>query len=430
MKGKIKNFFILLLQRLWITFELFNRNGMMNHASACAYGFLLSAAPALLFITFVVSRFLSASPELAEAMMEQMAPLFGVFEAGNIDMGFLNSANFGVAGLVSVITILWITRFCAISVQRGLGVVFPGPRSVIRNNAVVLGLGLFAMFVILITLLGLRLAVNFYNSSGLSFLRISAPVFILSTRIILLLALALMALAAYRFFPANPPKVKNIIPGVLACIVFFWIFTSAFSLLINPDSYNIIYGTLGRLFLFLVNVYFFFVFFFFGAQLIQALGISDALLFARFRQVHSKRKPPKSILDRAFAVLPGPLKKYTAFFKNGDSVFAMHSQGKEVYYILSGKAAVYMDIECNHKVAVIDEANFFGEEASLTPDDKSGRVASIKAETDLSVLILPPALFNVILQIDPNTDKNIIRNLAENLKYVNQKINPATPEKM
>ena len=421
-REKIKDFFLLLLQRLLITLQLFNQNGLMNHAAACSYGFLLSAAPALLFIAFVVSQALSASPELAEVMLGQLGALFGIFEAGNLIENFLSSSNSGLAGLVSVVSIFWTARLCALSVQRGLGVVFPGPRSVLRDNAVTLGLGLFAMFVIFITLLGLRFAVGLYNSTGFSSLSIFAPVLILSARIFLMLALALMALAAYRFFPANPPKVKTIIPGVLACIIFFRIFTAAFSLIINPDRYNLLYGTLGRLFLFLVNVYFFFVFFFFGAQLIHALSVSEALLFARFRQVHSMSLPSKSLFDRAFAALPGSLKKYVSFFKKDDTVFAMHSQGHEVYYILSGKAGVYLDSEGRSKVAVVDEMNFFGEMSSFASDSKGGRAASIKAETDLSVLVLPPALFHAILQVDPNTDKSLIKTLSEHLKSANQQI--------
>ena len=92
---RIKDFFLLLLQRLWITFELFNRNGLTNHAGACAYGFLLSAAPALLFLSFVVSHALSASPELVEALLEQLGHLFGIVGAKDIVDNFLSVADSG-----------------------------------------------------------------------------------------------------------------------------------------------------------------------------------------------------------------------------------------------------------------------------------------------------------------------------------------------
>jgi len=415
-----KNFFLLLLQRLLLTIELFNKNGMMNHAAACAYGFLLSAAPALLFISFIIFSVLS--PELVESIIDQMGSILSVFNAGNLIDNFLNTTNtknFGLTGLISIITIFWTTRLCALSIQRGLGVIFPGTRSIIKNNAATLGLGLFAMFVIVIALIVFRGVFAFINTIDFLPGGISEPVLILSSRVIFLFCLALLTMTAYRFFPANPPKLKRIITGALVCIIFVQIFTSVFALLINPDRYNLLYGTLGRLFLFLINIYFFFVFFFFGAQLIQVLDISDALLFIRLKQIHSKQNPKKSLADKIFSVLTKPLKKYNVFFKNGDTVFSLHSQGQEVYYILSGKVGVYLDNKFRNRVAYIDEHNFFGEMAVITHD---GRAASIKAETDLSVLILPPDLFRVILQLDPNTDQNIIKTLSEQLKSINQKI--------
>ena len=416
---KLKNPFLLLLQRLLITFELFNRNGLTNHAAACAYGFLLSAAPALLFVAFFISRVLSASPELTEGLFRQISSLFSVFNVSDLIDNFLSSTNSGLAGLISVITMFWTARLCALSAQRGLGVIFPGSRSVFKQNAVTLGLGILTIIFIFTILLGFRLVLNLYQS--LEFLSTGAfpPIMTHLIQLLFLVLLALLALAAYRFAPANPPKLKNIIPGVLACILFYRIFTAVFAFIIDPGRYNLLYGTLGRLFLFLVNVYFFFTFFFFGAQLIQMLDISDALLFTRFRKVHSKRIAPSSLVDKIFASLPGPLNKYSVLYKKGDFVFSKGSQGKETYYVLSGEAGVYLDDKCQNRIALIDETHFFGEMAFIASE---GRAASIKAETDLSVLSLPPELFHIILQIDPDTDQSLIRMLSDRLKTANQQV--------
>jgi CRP-like cAMP-binding protein len=136
------------------------------------------------------------------------------------------------------------------------------------------------------------------------------------------------------------------------------------------------------------------------------LDFSDALLFARFRRSHSKPVPDKNLIDRLFAVPPRPLKKYMAFFKKDDSVFTPRDQRQDVYYILSGRAGVYLDNEGLKRTAIIEEGRFFGEMASITSEDY--RAVSIKAETDLSVIILPPELFRVILQIDPDTDATVL----------------------
>jgi membrane protein len=414
--GKNRKIFLILAQRLLITFELFNRNGLMNHAAACAYGFLLSAAPALLFIAFIVLSSLSASPELAEGLLLQIGNFFSVFNVSGIVSNFLNSSNSGLAGFISIIMLFWTARLCVLSAQRGLGVIFPGPRSVIRDNAVMLGLGFLAMLIIFTIMLGSFLVKSFFNSSVLN-TSAAIPLF---TRFFSFFSIALLAFAAYRLVPAKPPKIKYIISGVLTCVILFQIFSEAFTLLINPNRYNLIYGTLGRLFLFLIKVYFFFAFFFFGAQMIHVLENSDALLFSRFRQFNSKRIPSKALAEKLFAVLPESLKKYSGFYKEGEFVFTKGSSGREAYYILSGKAGVYLDQKCRNRIAFIDEKHFFGEMAYISPEEK--RAASIKAETELSVLVLPPSLFRDILKFDPDTDRNIIRALSKRLKSVNEQI--------
>jgi membrane protein len=414
-----KNFVLLILQRLWLTFELFNKNGLMNHAAACAYGFLLSAAPALLFISFIVSRILSVSPEVLESMLGQIDLLFGVFDAKSLIINFLSFSNSGLAGLISVLVIFWTTRLCALSIQRGLGVVFSGTRSVIKDNAITFGIGLFAMFIIIIALIGMRTAIIFFNSFEFVSKTAIAPFLDFAARAFFMFSLALLAMAAYRFYPKRRQRFKYILVGALVCIIFYRIFAAGFALIINPNRYNLLYGTLGRLFLFLVNIYFFFVFFFFGGQLINILSLSDAMLFIRLRQVYSKGKQSDTYFDKLYATLTKPLKKYYAFYKEGDPVFSINSHGKEVYYILSGKAGVYLDKEFKNKISIINEHNFFGEMASITSDE---RAASIKAETDLSVLILPPGLFREILHLDPNIDQSLIKILSQQLKFVNQQM--------
>jgi len=410
------------MQRFWLTFELFNKNGLMNHAAASAYGFLLSAAPALLFISFIASYFLTVSSEFVDSMLGQIEPLFGVFDVKHFIINFFNSGGSGIsgiAGLISVITIFWTTRLCMLSIQRGLGVVFPGASSVLKNNIVTLVLGLAAMIIILITVIGLRAAIMLLNSIDSAPQSDIAPIINISIRFFFMFSLAILSMSAYRFFPAKHPKFKNIIYGALACIIFYQIFATGFTLLINPDRYDLIYGTLGRLFLFLMNIYFFFVFFFFGGQLINVLDFSDALLFIRLREVYSKGMPAKQVLDKLFATLTKPLKKYYEFYKKDETVFEIKSHGQEVYYVISGKAGAYLDNEYKNRISLINETNFFGEMASITSDQ---RAASIKAETDLEVLKLPPDIFKTILHLDPNIDQSLIKNLSIQLKSINQKI--------
>ena len=317
--GKIRGWFLLTLQRLWITFELFQKNGLTNHASAGAYGFLLSAAPVLLIISFFISRLMANSPELAAAMFRGLGFLSKAFNARDFITNFLSSANPGFAGIISVIPLFWTARLCALSLQRGLGVIFPPSRSnPVRSTLVTLGLGFLIILLIFAMLLGAILVRYFLSSLQSTFAESPSRNFrLLLVRAFYLLCLALMVLVSYRIVPMDHPKWKFVIPGVLACMIFHQLFSAGFSLIVRPDRYNELYGALGNLFLLLVNVYFFFTFFLFGAQLIMVQGFSDALLFIRFRKLKLKGTKPVLPWDRLFASLPAALEKYSDFSKAG-----------------------------------------------------------------------------------------------------------------
>ena len=418
----MKKRFLLTLQRIWITFELFGKNGLANHAAAGAYGFLLSAAPVLLIISFFISNILAGSPALAAAMLEHITFLPDFFNVQEFVGGFLGAANPGLGGLVSVIPLFWTARLCALSLRRGLGVIFMGKSSnPVKSTALTLGLALIIILFIFIMLLGSKPALDFFDSINLGFAAfLRSIVLLIPGWALFLVCLGFAALLFYRIGPDNPPKWKDIIPGALACMIFYGVFSAGFSLIINPDRYNLLYGALGMLFLFLVNVYFFFMFFLFGAQMIMVQAASEALLFIRFRQLHGRPAgtPGFMLLDKLFSSPPWPLEKYIREYKEQDLIFRKGSMEDEVYYLLSGKAGVYLDDECRNRIAFINEANFFGEMEFAVSD---GRTASIKAETDLSAMLLPRELFRSILQIDPDTDRNVILGLSERLRSNNKR---------
>ena len=435
---KIKKRLLLIIQQFWLSFEFFGKNGLANHAAAGAYGFLLSSAPVLLVISFFITNILLRSPELAIGMFEQINFLSEFLNPGEFLQDFLGSANPGFAGIISLIPVFWATRLCAQSMQRGLGVIFPEKKiqsdqnSVSRQRStsifgpfrgavVTFGLGFLIITFIFVMLLGSTLALDFFGAMDFPLAAsLYSIIYVLSAGDLSLAFLFLLVLVSYRFVPVNHPKWKNVIPGALTCMVFYVLFILIFSLIISPDRYNLLYGALGSLFLFLLNVYFFFYFFLFGASFIMVQGASNALLFIRFRQHHNKDLSSKrKLLDNLFASVPWPLEKYISEFKEGDLVFARGSMDREVYYVLTGKAGVYLDDECLQRIAFIEEKHFFGELEFVVEE---GRSASIKAETDLLVIVLPRVLYRQILQIDPDTDRSIIQGLSERLKSSNMRV--------
>ena len=451
MGKRIKNFILLLLQRLWITMELFSKNGLVNHAAAGAFGLLFAAAPALLFISFFVYRAFAAYPELTVGLFQSNSFLSGVINLSDLINNYLNYSGPGLAGIISAVAILWTVFICALSIQRGLLVIFSRSRSKpIRKSAMTLVLAFIIILFIFISLLGSRLAVYFHNFIGFSlFGPFSSTILALPVRIISIVYLPLMTLVAYRFVPPVPPKMKHIIPGVAICIILYQIFSTGFSLIIGPDRYNLLYGTLGRLFLFLINIYFFFWFFFYGAQMIMTLHHSDVLLFIRFRYAYNKKitdefsgkerlpgnffnlvkslpRLSMAVKETLFRNIPEPLKKYLRTYREGATVFQKGSKGHSVYYVISGDAGVYLDSELQNRITTVKPGYFFGITEIITPE---GRANSLKAETDLTVMKLPSGLFYSILKMDPDTDQNIMKTLSERIKTLNKRVMGTSPRK-
>ncbi|WP_461257643.1 cyclic nucleotide-binding domain-containing protein, partial [Treponema sp. R80B11-R83G3] len=70
-------------------------------------------------------------------------------------------------------------------------------------------------------------------------------------------------------------------------------------------------------------------------------------------------------------------------------------------------------------VAQIKQGKFFGEMGSLL---SGGRSATIKAHSDLQVLMIPFLLFQDVLKYSSDADQKVIEMLSERLRDVNEKL--------
>jgi membrane protein len=407
---------------LWIAVDLYGANGLSNHAAAGAYGFLLSAAPAMLIISFFISHAITSSPEAAAAFFQQSGILEESFDIVSLIETFLASSRPGITGIISAVSILWAARICALSIQRGIGVIFPDTRKIkpLRMLVTALLLELLIIIFIFTTVLGSNIAMVIYNALGFLPRDISYSGYLdFTARAVPFVVLGIMTFAAYMLAPSPRPTVSEAVRGVLFCVILYGIFSFGFALIINPARYNLLYGALGQLLLFLVNVYFFFTFFFFGAQITHVLHSFDALFFIRFRYYHADKQNSGKLWNRFLFADGGFLANRVKQFKSGEVVISREERGREVFYILSGEAGVYLDDGLKNRLALIGKGEFFGEMKYLLSEERS---AVVTAETDLSVIALTPEIFNSILKTDPETDRRLIKILSERLRNSDQQI--------
>jgi membrane protein len=394
-----RSLFALFGQRALVTAELFGKNELANHAAAGAYGFLLSAAPALLIAALLVSFSSRSGPALALGLLSETGGLGKALDAEKIAASFLTSPASGFSGLVALANLLWTARVFAVALQRGIRVVFSGgPKSSpLRDNALSLGIVLAAV--------AYALLFAFSHRSGLALLPVAG--------------LLILAYGAYRVLPTEKPARRAAAEGALVCVAAFLLVSRAFRLLVNTSRYDLLYGTLGELIVLLANVYFFFTFFFLGAQLAFVADAFDSLVFSRFRRAKEGGKP-SSLERRLFSSPEGFLKKYSRSFADGEVLFARSEGGREVFFVVSGEVGICLggrDDEDEKEVARIGAGRFLGEMAYLLSE---ARTATARSRGESVVLEMPPELFDQVLSSDQGTARNVIGSLSERLKKANE----------
>ena len=414
----------------------FGKNGLTNHAAAGAYGFLLSAAPMLLIVSFFLIRAFRTAPESAIALLNEIPFLYFAIDEQWPALEFLIYAPVGISTLVAMLSIFWAGRIFAVSMQRGINIVFSGSKSrnPVEENLVTLAIEFVILLVMLAVILGSDMALRLYDAAG--FLQ-DTPLFDLlvsfsDSRTVRFFALGFLLFPLYRFIPANPPRNFAALSGSLFCVVCYGIVTMLMDILLRQPMYNFLYGALGEIVIVLVGVYFFFLCFFLGCQFAAVTNSFDALLFLRLRETRSKDAPnskrPRLNLPRLlYYKVEGRLEKYLRLYREGDTIFSQGDKGNNVFFLLEGEVDVLLpsrrgtglSAAPHRTVGSLKSGTFIGEMSYMLSE---GRSATVRASTAVSALELPHSLFGEILGHDTGLDKSIIENLSRRIKKGNEQI--------
>jgi membrane protein len=402
---------------------MYKKNGLANHAAAGAYGFLLSAAPMLLMVSFFLIVAFRSSPQAVAALIKNLPFPDIVFDEKWLERDFFSVSLPGISGVISALSVFWAGRIFALSLQRGLNVIFPGEKKEkpLRGSLVTLAIEAVALIFALILIMGSQTALRLYEVFNFPSFFHAASIF--QYRIFPVILMWLVAFCAYRLIPLNSPGRLSAFWGSVFFVFLFQCTYMVMGILLELTRYNFLYGALGNLIILLINVYFFFLFFFLGAQLAFVLDYFDALLFAKMRQTRIKTsaKRPALFERRLFFHIEGHLKKYCRVHKQGETIFSKGDSTDEIYFILDGEVMVIISSLQNAEsfTSVLEPGSFFGEMSYLLSENRS---ATAKAKTDVNALALPPRLFEEIIRFDSSLDRSIIEHLSRRLKNTSAQI--------
>lgn len=435
-----KHRFKTLVQRLFITADYFTANSMANHAAACAYGFLLSIGPLLLIIFLFMFNAFPSSPHAAIALMRNIPFFETIFNREWLTSDLLHFSVPGIAGIIFLFSVFWAGRILAVSLQRGLKVIFTGEkkRNPVTDNLIIFSIEILALILSLMiiffsqTAMRLYEMINFIPETSILYPLVSD----LGSKVFTSVILGIVAYCAYRFIPVNHPRWLSALRGSIFCILSFECTTAILGVLLMQSRYNFLYGAMGNIIVLLINVYFFFIFFFFGSQYAFVIDSFDALHFIRMRKARmlyaqnlqrEKQDPFSKMPDRLFYSIEGNLKKYLRYYRKGETILFREDKRKEIFYLLEGEADVLILSAQNSDISAgtLNAGSFFGEMSYLLSEKHS---ATIRAKTDVSVLALSYRIFDEILKYDTTLDRAIIEHMSRRIKDVNAQIAALTKE--
>ena len=407
------------LQKLFLSLNLFIKNELPNHAGAAAFFFLLSIVPVFIIILLLFDRYLTFYPEFSDNFFELLSSFNENLNKDLFtEMGLLNVK--GVAlGIIGILSLFWSTRYILMSIQRGIGIIFPAEKSrtpLMMNiiSFLVLPIILLLIIAVVFISIGLDVFINIPadNQSAGGFLN---TLFFLAGKFIPFIITFLVIFLVYRFAPVERPKILPAASGALLCTLGIVVLQFIFSQVISVARYNFIYGILGSVILALVSIQFIFLLFFLFAEFTYVSDKFDVLMMERMYHFYQKRGEGGNKLGKFLFSRPETLfNKYARQYKTGEFLVKTGDGGKEIFFIFKGRIGIYKDKEGNKtQISTINEGEIFGEMAYLLNEK---RTATAIAETETILLVFSPAIFEELIRVNRTISKDVIQVLCDRLK--------------
>lgn len=219
----------------------------------------------------------------------------------------------------------------------------------------------------------------------------------------ILIITLLLALFYRAFFPIKI-ALKWLLLGALMTASLWVGVKPIFTQLITANhSYGAIFGSMKNIFISLAWLYYSFIIFLLGTELIATLSRQDLLLF---RQLFSEKG------DQPLPYIHNLFDRYGQTFKKGDVIFHAGNQGDQMYYIVTGEVCLFLDGKLLRK---LKKGDYFGEMALLTD---TIRIADAVVQSDFAnILIIEQHITQALILNEPQVAMRFLTHLAQQLKH-------------
>jgi len=413
-----------LLQLGYTTMRLFKQNGLQNHAAATSFYFLLSATPLLLLLSYAL-QWLGQVAENSVPATILMAALYNQMQLDTLtELGFIPRQTQLAASGVGLVTLLLSSRGLVHSVHNAFRVIFPDQG---RHSLVVS----WVLPLIILPVMFLLMGVAALAQVTLSFL--AQYDFIGTGNAHLLQALNTLfgfamiwalLFAAYWRMPRQHPRARDAAVFALLATVSLGLLLTLFGAFFKLENYHSLYGALGGVVFVLIGGYFAFLLLYLIAQALYAYGKADITALEKLFLAGSGEGASK-LEGYVFGDAHRLLEKYGQVHPAGHALIEEGDDSRTAYFLYAGRAAVYKQTQGGrHRLGELGEGQLFGEMAYLLNEK---RTASVVADTELTVLALPPQIMEELMRHSAPLSRRIIDTLCQRLERMNLATqNPAT----
>jgi membrane protein len=406
-----------LLQVAYTTWRLFMKNSLQNHAAATAFYFMLSATPLLLLLSYGMQWLAKLAETYVPATM-LFAALYNQLHLETLtSTGILPQQTQLAASGVGLVTLLLSSRGLVNAAQSAFSVIFPAEGR--RRKFVTTWLLPLIIIPIAFGLLGLAGLVQAVLSFFTHVELIGAAQGILLSglnSLFMLLVLWLLVFLAYWRLPVSRPLARYAaIVALLAAaslLALFELFGHFFQL----ESYQSLYGALGGAVFVLIGAYFACLVFYWWAQcLFAATRVDVEALEKLFLGGSGEGAGKLEVL--VFSRANRLLEKYGHTFQPGEVLIEEGDTSQDAFFLYSGTAAAYKNLNGGERrLGTLNEGQLFGEMAYLL---KEKRTATVRAETEVVALVLPPEMLEQLMRHSAPLSRQIIATLCQRLEKMN-----------
>jgi membrane protein len=347
-----------------------------------------------------------------------MAALYEQLQLENLTaLGFIPQQTQLAAGGVGLVTLLLSSRKLVHAVEGAFRVIFPDWK---KHNLVVS----WVLPLVILPVLFLLMVAATLTQVTLSFLVQND--FIGTGNAHVLQALNTLSgfamvwallFAAYWRLPRRHPRPRVAAAFALAATVSLGLLLALFGAFFKLENYHSLYGALGSVVFVLIGGYFAFLLLYLWAQALYAYGKADITALEKLFLAGSGEGASK-LEAFVFGDSHRLLEKYGQIHPAGHTLVEEGDDSKTAYFLYAGRAAVYKNTDSRRRrLGELSEGQLFGEMAYLLNEK---RTASVVADSEITVLALPPQLMEELMRHSAPLSRRIIDILCQRLERMNQ----------